>query len=274
MEFSLLMCVYVKESPEFFTECLNSILTQTVLPDELIIVKDGPLTKELDDVLENFKFPNELNIIALPESITQGPARAKGVESAKHKWIAVMDSDDICLPDRFEKQLKMIEENPKLSLIGGQIAEFLNDPEQIIAIKNVPVNHNDIIKYAKFRNPFNQMAVMFKKESVLNAGNYDYFPCFEDYELWARMIAGGVVCANHPDVLVYARVGSGMYGRRRGRSYIKQEWRMQRKLKKLKLINGVEFLRNCCIRIPVRLLPEKRLAGIYKNFARKNGENK
>jgi len=262
------MCVYIKEKPAFLSQCLNSILTQTVLPDEFVIVKDGPLTPELDAVLENLHFPNELNIIALPENITQGPARARGLEAAKHEWVAVMDSDDVCLPDRFEKELAMLESNPELGLIGGQITEFTDNPEQTIAARAVPANHDGILKYAKFRNPFNQMTVMFNKQAVLNAGSYSRFPNFEDYELWARMIAGGTICANHPDVLVHARVGGGMYGRRRGFGYIKNEWRMQRQLKSLRLINGLEFMRNVAVRVPVRLLPERVLAGVYGKLAR------
>jgi GT2 family glycosyltransferase len=265
------MCIYYKESPKFLRQCLDSILAQTILPDEFVIVKDGPLTPELDKVLEEFGvvFSNELNIIALPENITLGPARAKGVNAAKYDYVAIMDSDDICPCDRFEKHLKMLEDNPKIGLMGGQIEEFLENPEEIIAKRTVPTNHNDIKKYAKLRNPFSHMTVMFKKQAVLEAGNYDYFPCFEDYELWARMIANGVQCANSPDVLVYARAGAGMYSRRRGKNYVKQEWKMQKRLKELKLINFFEFWRNVIVRIPVRLLPERNIEKVYGKFARK-----
>lgn len=267
-QFSLLMSVYAKENPDFLSRCLDSILAQSVLPDELVIVKDGSLTGELDAVLAGLQFPGELQIIALPENVTQGPARAEGVKVAKHEWIAIMDSDDICLADRFEKQLQMIRDNPELGLIGGQIAEFLDDPEHIVATRTVPVSNEDIVAYAKKRNPFSQMTVMFRRELVLAAGNYRYFPWFEDYDLWARMIKNGTVCANHPGILVYARAGGGMVGRRRGRSYIKSEWRMQKQLKSLGFIGFFGFWRNAALRIPVRLLPEKMLAAVYKRFAR------
>jgi len=268
------MCVYEKENPEHLKQCLESINELTVMPEEVVIVKDGPLTSELDKVLAEHRFPenshlNEnTNIVALPENVTLGPARAAGVEEAKHEWIAIMDSDDICEPDRFEKQLKMIEKNPDLSLIGGQIAEFLDDPTHATATRAVPINLNDIVNFAKIRNPFNHMTVMFKKEAVLKAGNYRYFPLFEDYDLWTRMIKNDTICANHPDVLVDARISGGTYGRRRGFSYIGSEWRMQKQLKKLGLINTLEFIRNVALRIPVRLLPRKVLAGVYKGFAR------
>ena len=268
IKFSLLMCVYAKENPAFFSECLDSVLAQTVMPDEFLIVKDGPLTDELEAIISNF--PGELNIVALPENVTLGPARAEGVKAAKHEWIAIMDTDDICFPDRFEKQTGLIKSNPELGLLGGQIAEFNDDPKRTIATRAVPVSHKGIYKFAKKRNPFNSMTVMFRRELALQAGNYRYFPWFEDYDLWARMMKNGVVCANHPDILINARVGNGMYNRRRGKTYIKSEWRMQKTLRQNGLINRVEFIRNLITRVPIRMLPEKILAAVYNRFARGN----
>jgi len=262
------MCVYAKEYHLYLSQCLDSVLNQSVLPDEFVIVKDGPLTADLERVLGDFRFPNALKVIALPESVTQGPARAHGLNAASHEWVAIMDSDDICRPDRFEKQCKMIKSDPELGLIGGQIAEFLDDPEYVIASRAVPASHKEIVSFAKKRNPFNQMTVMLKRTLALEAGNYTYFPWFEDYDLWARMIKSGALCANHPDVLVNARVGSGMYSRRRGTSYIRSEWQMQRQLLKLGLIGILRFAINVALRIPIRLLPEKHLAKIYKRYAR------
>jgi len=268
LKFSLLICVYAKENPQYFSQCLDSVMAQTVLPDEAVIVKDGPLTAELEQVLENFRFKNT-NIVALPENVTQGPGRAAGVAAAQNELIAVMDSDDICLPDRFEKQLEMFRANPELCLIGGQAAEFRAEPGDMAVRRAVPVSHADIIRFAKLRNPFNSMTVMFRRGEALKAGNYRYFPWFEDYDLWARMIKNGAKCANHPDALVYARVGAGMYGRRRGRTYIRSEWRMQKTLRDLELISRAELLRNVLARIPVRILPPKWLSAVYNTFARR-----
>jgi len=269
IKFSLLMCLYEKENPLFLKQCLDSINTQTVLPDEVIIVKDGPLTDDLEEVLKGFNFSGDVNIVSLPDNMTLGPARAAGVEAARHEWVAIMDSDDICKQDRFEKQLGMIEKNPELGLIGGQISEFTGDLVNSQAARVVPLSQNDIVSFAKFRNPFNHMTVMFKREAVLNAGNYRLFPLFEDYDLWTRMINNGTICANHADTLVDARIGSSMYKRRRGLSYIKSEWRMQKQLKALGVVGFAGFIRNVALRIPVRLLPGGVLAGVYGGFARK-----
>ena len=269
-KFSLLTSIYEKENPGHFSQCIESILKQTILPDEWIIIKDGPLTDSLEQIIKNISFPNELKIIALPENITQGPARAEGLKAATHEWVAIMDSDDVCKPYRFQEQLKMIQSSPQLGLIGSQIKEFADTPGHIAATRDVPTKHEEILKFAKKRNPFNAMTVMFKRELALAAGNYRYFPWFEDYDLWTRMIKNGALCANSPDALVYARVGAGMYGRRRGMSYIRSEWRMQKQLRTLGMINTLELARNAAFRIPLRLLPEKAIEALYNRFARKS----
>ncbi|MCL1835554.1 MAG: glycosyltransferase [Oscillospiraceae bacterium] len=266
--FTLVICVYAKEDPTHFALCLESINAQSRMPDELIIVKDGPLTDELEMVLADFCFAGELAIISLPESVTQGPARARGVLAAKHEWVAMMDSDDLCRLDRFEKQLEAIEAAPEMGILGGQISEFAESPENAVSRRVVPLTHEDIAKYARRRNPFNQMTVMFRRSLAIEAGNYRFFPWFEDYDLWTRMISIGATCANLADTLVDARVGSGMYARRRGSAYIKSEWRMQKQLRQLGFIGGAGFLRNAAVRIPVRLLPHKLIAALYRMFAR------
>ena len=268
IKFSLLLCTYKNDNPQHLKECLDSISAQTVLPDEVVIVKDGLLTTELDEVLSNASFTFKTSIIPLPTHQTQGIARREGVAAAKHDWIALMDSDDIMLPNRFEKQLEAIRKNPNIDILGGQIAEFSNSQSQVHAIRQVPVFHDDILTFAKTRNPFNAMTVMFKKDIAIESGNFRYFPGFEDYDLWVRMIKNGAVCHNYEEVLVNVRTGYGMYSRRRGISYIKNEWRMQRQLRYLNITTIAQFMMNIIKRIPVRLLPDRILASVYLKFAR------
>ena len=267
-KFSLILCTYARDNPEHLTQCLESISSQTVMPDELVIVKDGSLTNELETVLQSFRFQNIINTISLKRNMTLGIARAAGVEAAAHEWLALMDSDDVCLPDRFEKQIAMLKVNQGLDIIGGQIEEYYDIPGQLLAIKRVPVMHKEILAYAKIRNPFNAMTVMFKKELAKKAGNFRYFPGFEDYDLWVRMLKNGAICQNSPEVLVQARVGNGMYARRSGLKYVKQEWRMQRQLQKLHIINTSQFIVNLLKRTPVRLLPKRLHEKIYLSFLR------
>ena len=266
--FTLILCTYARDKPNQLKQCFESILNQTVLPSEWIIVKDGPLPDTLNKVIADLSFVNNLKIIALPKNVTQGIARNEGLKIAAHEWIALMDADDVCLPDRFEKQLSFIKADPTLSIVGGQIIEFDDIPGTSLATRNVPTTHKEILTRAKMRNPFSCVTVMFKRDLALEAGGFKYHPGFEDYDLWARMIAKGAKCTNHPDVLVHVRTGLGMYARRRGVGYIRSEWIMQHNLKNLGINNTFEFIRNLLIRIPIRLLPTKMLGRIYEKFAR------
>lgn len=268
IKFSLLLCAYGNDSPKHVKECLGSIGASSVLPNEIIFVKDGPLPAELDEAVESFGFHIPPAIIALPSNQTQGIARKIGTEAASHEWVALMDSDDVAAPDRFEKQLAEISLNPLISIHGGQIAEFSENPAIAHAVRSVPRTHGEIAAFAKTRNPFNAMTVMFKKSLALEAGNFRYFPGFEDYDLWARMLKRGAVCQNSPDVLVYARTGSGMYGRRRGMKYIRQEWKMQKELLDLGLITKRRYVANLMKRTPARLAPGLLTKLLYRVFAR------
>ena len=232
IRFSLIICVYAKEESRNFRLCIESVLTQSVLPDEWIIVKDGSLTDGLEAVIRGIPFSVEFKIVALPENVTQGPARAAGIE----------------------------------------VAEFYDDPRLVRAVRAVPLEHSAILRRAALRNPFNSMTVMLRRDLALAAGNFRYFPWFEDYDLWTRMIKAGAVCANHPDVLVNMRVGGGMYERRRGASYIRSELRMQRQLRELGVIGNAGYIRNLALRVPPRLLPARGIATLYNQFARKKIE--
>ena len=268
--FTLILCTYKKDDPLHLLNCLDSILAQTVLPDEMIIVKDGILTEPLEAVLTGFSFPNTLIYLALPKNVTLGLARAAGLSAAKHEWVALMDSDDVCLPERFETQLALIHSNHNadiIDIIGGQIIEYDDIPGKAVSIRNVPITHEEILICAKKRNPFNAMTVMFKRSLALQAGNFRKLPGFEDYDLWMRMVKNGARCANCPEVLVHARIGNGLYKRRSGLGYIRSEWRMQRNLRKLKITSRAEFIRNILTRIPVRLLPQKWLERVYARFS-------
>ena len=268
MKFSLLLCTYAKDNPDYLRECLDSLVSQTCLPSEIIIVRDGPLTPELDSTISSTVFPFDVQAIQLPAHQTLGLARATGVVAAKHNIIALMDSDDIALPYRFELQLAEFAKNPNIQILGGQIAEFNDTPDHAHTMRLTPLAHPDIARRAIKANPFNAMTVMFNKQSALDAGNFRYFPGFEDYDLWVRMIKNGAFCQNCPETLVLARTGSGMYGRRRGFGYMKQEWRMQRVLHSLGMTNRGQFLLNTFKRIPVRLFPNTVLESIYTKFLR------
>lgn len=269
MKFSVLMSVYYKESASFLEEALNSILNQTVMPSEIVCVKDGKLSDELNNVLDKFnsKYQGMFNFIEFENNQGLGTALRKGVEAASYDIIARMDTDDIAVSNRFEIELSVMKEK-NLDMVGSNIAEFDGNIDNIISKRTVPDTDQNIKEYAKKRNPFNHMTVIYKKEAVLNAGNYKDFLWFEDYALWIKMIISGAKMYNIQQDLVYARTGTNMFERRGGIKYIKREYKMQRKMLELKFISYKEFIFNIAIRSFVRIIPNKLRGLIYMKLLR------
>ena len=269
-DFSVLMSVYKSEKAEYLVQALDSILNQTVAPSEIVIVEDGKLTDELYEVLSQYEQKYTI-IKRIPFAVNRGLGLAlhDGVLACSNEIIARMDTDDIALPMRFEKQLEYLEKNPQISLLGTGIEEFSSDPECPDSKTILPAKHEDIVKFSKKRNPFRHMTVMFKKSAVLNSGNYRDFLWFEDYDLWVRIIANGYKCANIPEVLVFARADQNMFARRGGFTYLKQEIKFENFLLKYEYIKLNTFIINVLIRAGVRIVPNNVRAFIYKYFLRR-----
>ncbi|MBU7560098.1 glycosyltransferase [Levilactobacillus brevis] len=221
-KFSVLMSVYIKERPEYLQASLNSLVKQTVLPSEIVLVEDGPLSDELNQVVEKFDeaYPKLFRIKKLSKNKGLGKALNIGLLACENELVARMDSDDIAVENRFAIQLTtMIRED--LDIYGGQIIEFTNDIKNTLAKRIVPLQNNKIIKFAHKRNPFNHMTVMFKKSKIQMLGSYRTKPGYEDYDLWVRAIIAGLKLKNDPGILVYVRAGEDMVNRRGGIDYIK-----------------------------------------------------
>lgn len=214
--YSVLMSVYVKENPEHFSVAIESILNQTVVTDDFVIVCDGPLTQQLDAVLERYisRYPQIFHIVRLPENVGIGAAANQGLQHCKNDLVAKMDADDIAVPTRCELQLKLFRENPKLTVCGGYIEEFSEDPAKPFAVRAVPRENEEIRKFAKRRQPFNNMTVMYRRSAVLAVGGYHSLRRCEDYDLYVRLLHAGYQAANLSEILVWARVNSGAYARR------------------------------------------------------------
>lgn len=223
MKYSVLMSVYEKENPIWFQESMESMLNQTIKTDDFVLVEDGPLTKELEEIVVKYEqaYSDIFHVIRLKENKGLGNALRIGIETCKNSWIARMDSDDYSVPNRIEKEFAIVKENPEISLIGSSIAEFTDNIHNIISYRMLPTSHEDIVKYSKTRNPFGHPSVLLKKEMVLKAGNYRDYHLVEDYDLWIRMIETGAVCYNISEILVYMRIDEKFYQRRGGLSYLK-----------------------------------------------------
>lgn len=270
MKFSVLLSIYSKELPTLLQQCFNSILNQTLLPDEIILVKDGPLTNELDSVIAEYSsLMPMLKIIPLNENQGLGKALNEGLKHCSNDLVARMDTDDICKPNRFEKQINIFKENPEIDVVGSWVDEFIDTTDNVLSVKKLPKNHNDIFKYGKSRNPINHPSVMFRKSAVISAGGYQHFPLFEDYYLWVRMLLNGAKFYNIQESLLYFRASEKMFMRRGGFSYAKIEVKFLWKIHTLGYIGILSTFKNIIIRFTVRIMPNSIRGWAYKKLLRK-----
>lgn len=269
MGLSVLMSVYGKEKAEYLKTALQSLYSQTHVPEEIVLVKDGPLTEELERVITEFVEEKEnLKVISLPESVQLGRALQEGLKHCTQELVARMDSDDVSLPQRFEKQLIFMEEHPELDVSGGWIEEF-TDADEKCGVRQTPVHPEEFRNYLKFRNPMNHVTVIFKKASVLEAGGYRHVPGFEDYDLWTRMLLQGKNFQNLPEILVEVRTNPDMYGRRGGMAYFKRNAAFRKKQYKRKVINLAEYFLSLCIAFLVAVQPTGLRRLVYQKILRK-----
>ena len=269
---SVLMSVYKNDNPGHFETALNSIICQTKVPDEVIIVVDGPISLSIKEVIERKSKQYEIiKVYWLENNMGHGYSRQYGLQLTNHDYVALMDSDDISLPDRFEKQIKYFKNNEDLDVLGGQIQEFIGSTSNIVGVRQVPLENAEINKYLKSRCPFNQTSVMMRKSSVLAAGGYINWYCEEDYYLWVRMRKAGCNFNNLPDNLVYVRVGKEMYGRRGGIKYFLSEAKLQKYMLHNSVIGLPRYVFNIAVRVVVQvLLPIKVRAYIFRKLFRRS----
>lgn len=271
--FSVVMSVYRNDKIEWVKGAIESIISaQTYKPNEILIVVDGPISEQLSQLLLKYENNKEYNfkIIWLSENKGLGNALRIATELAKNDLIARMDSDDVSLPDRFEKQIKYLQDNPDCDLIGGQIVEFVGCEDNIVGKREVPISNEAIYIWMKKRCPFNHMTVMFRKSKVLSVGNYIDWHFNEDYYLWIRMDEAGYKFANLPDTLVNVRVGKDMYARRGGWKYFKSEKGLQDYMYKKKIISLPRYLFNVVVRFGVQVaMPNKVRGFIFQKLLRK-----
>ncbi len=270
-KFSATISCYKNDNPNDFETAFLSIYNQTVRPNEIIITVDGPIPAELNTVVTRFEKDYNAVVLRSEKNNGQGIAHAMAVSKAKYEWIAIMDADDISVPNRFEKQLTVITQTPDISVIGGQIDEFIDTPDNIVGIRDVPLDNNSIKKYLKKRCPMNQVSIMLNKSAVLEVGNYQSWHFNEDYFLYCRMFENGAIFRNIPDILVHVRVGKEMYRRRGGWRYFRSEAKLQKWMLKHKIISFPRYCINVFIRICIQVIIPNRLRGfLFQTIFRKS----
>ncbi len=273
-KYSVLMSVYQKDDANALKESVDSILNQTVKTDNFVIVKDGPLTDELNQILDNYakKYP-EICIITLKKNVGLGKALHTGLLYCKHELVARMDADDISLATRIEKELEYLKKHPEIDIVGSQSLEFIDDITKPVQYNQYPLTHLEIEKYAHMRNPYSHPSVIFKKSKVLLSGNYqDAYLC-EDYDLWIRMIQSGCICANLDEYLLAVRISKDFYKRRSGLKYVKSIHYLMRKNMKIGFFTKGEYIKNMIIRSIVYLMPNTLRSLFYSKILRKGNKN-
>ena len=272
MAFSVLLSLYFKENASYLDLCFESVwFKQSIKPSEIILVLDGPIGEELIHCVEKWKknIGLSLMVVALSKNVGLGNALNEGLKYCSNEWVFRMDTDDICTPDRFDKQIQFIKSNPDIVLFGGQVLEFETDPKYSNVLKSVPTTDEQIKLFSRKRCPFNHMTVAYRKDVIQKLGGYKHHLFMEDYNLWLRVIGAGYKVANLEDVILYARVGNGMHARRKGYEYIKSEKKLLNLKKELKIQNPIHANILFLIRSAFRLIPSSLLGKIYNTFLRK-----
>lgn len=273
MKFSVLMSVYAKERPEYLCVAMDSLVRQTSPASQVVLVCDGPLTPNLDAVIEKFSLALPLTVVRLVENAGLSHALNVGLPHCVHEWIARFDSDDICEDFRFSKQLRFIDKHPDVDVFGASIIEFTSDSTCPHSIRTVRETHNEIVRSARFKNPLNHMTVFFRKSVVLGAGGYPHDALNEDYALWVKLMSSGFRFGNVGEPLVRARAGIEMVTRRGGWNYLLAEYRLQSRFRRLGFISVGVFIFNIGIRIAVRLAPNAVRHWLYSSFLRARPRN-
>lgn len=264
------MSVYFKEKPDYLYISVKSMLDQTIKPDEIILVKDGELTNELDAVIDKLSVDPTVKVITLEKNVGLGNALNIGLEQCKNELVARMDTDDISVKDRCEKQLEYLDTHKEISVVGSSIAEFIGKPSNIVAYREVLLDHEDIVDYIKHRNPMNHPSVMYRKSDVIEAGNYQDYFLNEDYFLWVRMIEKDFKFANMDDVLVLMRTTEDTYNRRGGYKYFKTQKKIFDYMLQHNIISFFEYGFNLSVRFTSTvLLPKKIRKYFFLNILRK-----
>ncbi len=267
-KYSVLMSLYIKEKPEYLRLAVDSMLNQTVKPDEIVIVEDGPLTDALYAVLD--EYGDKITRVRNEKNLGLGLALNLGLKVCRNELVARMDTDDISKPERCEVQLHYFEQHPETDIVGGDIAEFIGDESNIVGKRMVPQTNAEIREYMKKRCAFNHMSVMYKKTAVEAAGGYQDWFWNEDYYLWIRMWLNGAVFGNTGTVLVNVRTGEEMYQRRGGKKYFKSEKGLQDYMLEHRMIGFGTYVMNVSKRFVVQeILPNSVRGWVFRKFARK-----
>jgi glycosyltransferase involved in cell wall biosynthesis len=262
---SLLLPVWAGDRPDFLSDAFrSSVDAQTRRPDQVVIVRDGPVPAPLAARIAELaaESPVPVDVVELERNVGLGPALDAGLAACRHEVVARMDADDISLPHRFAVQLPIIESG--VDIVGSGLVEFGEDADDVVASRNVPTDPEEIRRRARFATPFNHPTVVYRRALVTGVGGYTDFAKMEDYLLWAKLILADARVANVAEPLVKYRVGAGAYARRGGFALLRAEIAVQRRFRKLGFTTRAQFARNLVVRGSYRLVPEGLRRSAYR----------
>jgi glycosyltransferase involved in cell wall biosynthesis len=265
--FALLISTYARDSPEFLRQAFHSTVhDQTRRPAQVVLVQDGPVPDTLAEEIARLKqeSPVHVDVVEMPVNLGLGPALDAGLRASEHEIVARMDADDVSVPERFEKQLPLIEAGA--DIVGSGLWEFGSSIEDVVGRRTPPTDPDEIRRVIRFRDPFNHPTVVYRRSAVQAAGGYADMALMEDYLLFTRMVAGGAVPANLAEPLVHYRVGDGAYARRGGRQLLRSELALQRRFRELGLTTRSQYVRNVAVRGGYRLVPESVRKVAYRRL--------
>lgn len=270
--YSALMTVYCKVVPKHFAESVECVLAQTLPTDNFVIVCDGPLTPELNKVIEETERnnPDIVDVVRLSENVGTAIATQSGLERCKHNLVMKLDADDLCIPERAEIQVATFEDDPGLSICGSYMAEFVDGSEAPRQIRTVPLEQNDILVYSRRRNPFNNITIMYKRDDVLAAGGYGTLRRAQDYELYVRMLHKGYRAKNIETVLSSARLDADNLARRATLNNLKGFVLVRWTIFKNGYSSLSDFLIPCVGQLIYMLLPKGFRGFLYQRLLRKS----
>ncbi len=261
--FSLLMSVYDGDRPDYIRRALRSAVDdQTVRPDQVIIVRDGPVRDEIGRCLDEFRLSSLVPVTFVPVPRGGlGPALDRGLAASWFDVVARMDADDVAMPHRFEVELPLIAD---ADIVGAGLLEFVADTDDIVGQRVPPTERGQIQRYARMHDPFNHPTVVYRRRAVLAAGGYGDLPLMEDYALFARMLAAGARAVNVAEPLVFYRVGPEAFKRRGGAGLLRSELRLQAEFRRRGFTSPAEYVRNVLVRGGYRLIPWWCRRAVYR----------
>jgi len=271
ISFTVIISLHKSDRADWFYQAAVSVLEQTHPPSFMLVTIDGELLPDQESMLVELKAKYATVMITEVRSQavnSRGILLGKAVEKCETELVAIMDADDIALNDRFQRQLRAFEHKPELDVLGGWVEEISPYDDTHSLLRTVPTTQSDIVTFAKYRNPINNMTVMFKRDSVLDAGNFVGMQNFADYWLWVRMLNSGAIFGNIAEVLVRARAAEDMIGRRSGIKYAASEIRFYLHSRQIGFLSTTDAIFAIITRVPLRLLPRKALFVVFKKFLR------